>query len=197
MIERSVVPSIHRDDFIIAVDPDAADTCCDTTHRSDIVFVEADAEALLGCENDIIVSFSDLDFDKLVAFVEFDCLFAVRPLGLVLHDVGLFDGSVFGSHHDEFAFNELFYRKNCRDLLVFFDVDEVDDRFAAAVTVSLRKLVDLCPVDLAVRCEEQKQRVAACDENVLDVVVFLRIYRVDALAAAFLLAVEVKRSAFA
>jgi len=92
--------------------------------------------------------------------------------------------------------DELLYRQDRGDLFVLFDVDQVDDRFAAAVAVSLRKLVDLCPVDLAVRCEEQKQCVAACNKNILDVVVFLRIYRVDAFAAAFLLAVEVKRSAF-
>ena len=57
--------------------------------------------------------------------------------------------------------------------------------------------MDFCPVNFAVGGEEKKESVAACDENVLDVVVFLRIYRIDALAAAFLLAVEVKRSAFA
>ena len=63
------------------------------------------------------------------------------------------------------------------DLFAFGQVQQVDDRPAAAFAAQLRQVVDLLPVDLAVVGEEQQVVVRAGDEQVLDRIFFLGLRR--------------------
>ena len=75
------------------------------------------------------------------------------------------------------------------DLLALREVQQVDDRPAAAVAAKLRQVVDLLPVDLALVGEEQQVGVRAGDEEVLDRVFLVGLGARQALAAAVLGAV--------
>ena len=59
------------------------------------------------------------------------------------------------------------------DLFALGQVQQIDDRPAAALAAELRQVVDLLPVDLAVVGEEQQIIVRAGDEQVLDRIFFL------------------------
>ena len=72
------------------------------------------------------------------------------------------------------------------DLLALGEVEQVDDRPAAAVAGQLRQVVDLLPIDLALVGEEQQVVVRAGDEQVLDRIFLFGLGPVQPLAAAVL-----------
>ena len=68
-------------------------------------------------------------------------------------------------------------RQALGDLFAFGQVQQVDDRPAAAVAAQLRQVVDLLPVDLAAVREEQQVGVRAGDEQMLDRIFVLGLRR--------------------
>ena len=78
-------------------------------------------------------------------------------------------------------------------LLAFGEVEQVDDRPAAAFAAQLRQVVDLLPIDLAAVGEEQQIVVRAGDEQVLDRIFVFGLGPLQPLAAAALGAIGARR----
>ena len=119
----------------------------------------------------------------------------MMPLGRGIAErpeVGLLDGALAGAHHDELllvGLGELLHGQERRDLLVAFELDEIDDRLALAARSDVGDFVDLQPVHPAAIGEDHDVGVGRGHEEVADVVLFARAHADPPLAAAALRAV--------
>ena len=91
---------------------------------------------------------------------------------------------------DEAAFFKLFDRQNRHNLLISFQIQEVDDRLAARSPATLWNLMDLKPVHLAPTGKDQDIAVGRSYKEIFNEILFLRSHTCRTLATASLCPVE-------
>ena len=147
-------------------------------------------------QHDFVARLGDDHVDQLVVFAELDGDDAAlhRPAVLLQRRL-LHQARARGHHQEMVGLVEIADRPAVGDLLAFGEVQQVDDRPAAAVAAQLRQVVDLLPIDLAAVGEEQQVGVRAGDEQVLDRIFFFGLGALQALAAAALGPIDAGRRA--
>ena len=148
------------------------------THLAHVALVEADREAVLRGEHDVVRAARDLHVDQLVALLDLDRLDAGRARVRVLADSAVFfTVPVLRAEQQELVVAELAHRHDRLDLRVRRDVDQVDDRLALRRAAGLRDLVHLEPEAAPVVGEDEQVVVRAADEEPLDEIELLEVLR--------------------
>src|SRR5437870_2267212 len=156
------------------------------------VFVERRALAVapLRDRQDLSALLHDVGGDDLVALVETDGLDAARARMRVGLELRLLHLPLLRAEEDVAAAGGEVADGHARGhRLALAEREEVDHGLALGLPAALRDLVDLQPVHLAQRGEEEKVRVRRGDEEVLDDVFLFRLHARHALAPAPLAAV--------
>ena len=182
--------------IVLAESVDALHAAGVAAHRAGVGFAEADRHAVRRGQHHFVARLGDHDVDQLVVFPELDGDDAALQRPAVGLELGLLHQALARGHHQVVVgLVEVADRAAVGDLLALGQVEQVDDRPAAALARQLRQVVDLLPVDLALVGEEQQVVVRAGDEQVLDRIFFLGLGALEALAAAALRAVDAGRRA--
>ena len=176
---------VHADDVVVFVEVHAVDAAGVAAHRTDFGFAEEDGLAFVAGEEDHLLAVGQLGADEFVFVFQIDGDDTGGARVGKFGDRGFFHRAEFGGHEDEAA---LFLEIGCGDergeLFVLLEFHEAGDGLAAGGGGGFGKLVDLEPVDAALRGEEEDVAVRRGDEEVLDEVLFLGFGADAALAAA-------------
>ena len=120
----------HGDDFIaFALEARAGDAAGGAAHGADVGFVEANRQAALGAEDDVILAAGDLDADQRIAFFQADGDDAVLADVAVGAQGRLLHRALGGGEHEELlVLAEILDRQHIGDLFACLE----SSRFAIA-----------------------------------------------------------------
>src|SRR5947199_2911405 len=186
----ALLHDVGGDDLVALVHLDATHARGAATHRAYLVLGEADGHAELGGDHHLPRAVGAARGDDGVAVLETDGLDAARARMRVGLELRLLHLPLLRAEEDVAAAGGEVADGHARGLrLALAEREEVDHGLALGLPAALRDLVDLQPVHLAQRGEEEKVRVRRGDEEVLDDVFLFRLHAGHALAPAALAAV--------
>ena len=154
--------------------------------RTDFLFIEADAVALFGDQDDLAVAVRHVRADQLVIFPEGNGNDARLLDMLVLGQGSLLDQAFLRRHQQVLRAFKFFHCHGRCDLFARHQLQEVYDRGAPGIAGGLRDLIAFHLIDAACIGEEQDAVVGGGDEHALDHVLFQGLHAPDALAAPVL-----------
>src|SRR5256886_8053038 len=186
----ALLHDVGGDDLVALVHLDATHARGAATHRAYLVLGEADGHAELGGDHHLPRAVGAARGDDGVAVLEADSLDAARARMRVGLELRLLHLPLLRAEEDVAAAGGEVADGHARGhRLALAEREEVDHGLALGLPAALRDLVDLQPVHLAQRGEEEKVRVRRGDEEVLDDVFLFRLHARHALAPAPLAAV--------
>ena len=145
-------------------------------------------------QHDVVVARDDPHVDQLVSFVQLDGNNAPFHRPAVGREGRFLHRAVLGRHDQELLVGEFADRQATGHALFgVLQREQIDDRPPAAGAALQRQIVDLLPMHAAPIGEEQQIGVRAGDEEMLDVVLFVRLDPRDPFAAAVLRLVGAER----
>ena len=189
----------HRHDLLATRESDPADAGrCPPREDAHFGDRETNTFAAIGRQHNVLFFGTGPNTDEFVAFIQLHGNFAVRH---DIREVGQTvpaDTAARRREHDEQiapAFLVFRHRHDGRDSLIRFKRQQINQRLAPGLWISLRKAVDLHPVNDPARREEQHGRVGVADEDLADKILIPGRHPGTALTATPLGAIARKRNA--
>ena len=151
------------DDAVTRIQPDA----------TDVRLAEPDGLAAGREQQDVPDSIGDRNVDEFIVTAQIDGDDAAGARPGERRERRLLHRARRGRHEHVLVVAVLADRQNGRDPFVRLERQQVDDRPSPGAPARLGQLIDLQPVDLAVRGEAQQRVVTVGHEQLLDEILFL------------------------
>ena len=187
---------VHADDVVVLRQIHTVHTAGVASHGAHFGFAEEDGLAVMAREEDHLLAVGELGADEFVLGLEVDRDDARRMRVGKFGERGFFHRAELRGHEDIAPFFlQLLGGDERGQLFVFLELHEVGDGFAARGRRGFRKLVNLQPVNAALRSKQENVAVRRGNEEMLDKVLFPGLRADAAFAPAGLVAVDLDRRA--
>jgi hypothetical protein len=179
------------DDVVALLERDAAVTGGRTTHRPEVLLVEADGHAVVGGEEDDLLAVGDAGGDELVVLLDVDGDDAARHhVGEVLQRGLLHRAVASGEENVLVLFGQVADGEDGNDFFAGLQRDERGHGLALACGADVGNLIHLEPVDAAGVGEAEEISVRRVDDELGDEVLFAGLHAETTGASATLLTVD-------
>ncbi len=184
---------IHADDVIALGEVHAVHTAGVAAHSAHFGFAEEDSLAFVAGEKDHLLAVREFGANELVIRFKIDGDDAGGTRIGEFREGGFLHRAVFRGQENEAAFFlEIGGGHEGGEFLVLLEFHEAGDGLSARCGGGFRKFIDFQPIDAALGSEEQNVAVRRGDKEMLDEIFFLCFGADAALAAARLVAIDVR-----
>ncbi len=186
---------VERLDHVAVVQADTPDACGGPAHRAHLLLREAQRAAARGHDHELLPAARCSGPAQLVARLQVHRDDAAGPHVRKLAELDALDAALPRQQRHILGIREIGHDEHGRDALLRGQVEEVDQRQAAAIPRCVRQRKDPLPVDPAPVGKEEQVVERVRGDEVHDLVLVLRAHALHAPASAPLCPVESQRRA--